>query len=195
MLRLRVAELQTRLLHDQQTLDRVRRRLRLIETETTMTNVEVKSIAAQRVLCLRATVRRDDDKQHVEPLYERVIEYMDAAGADRASPISWREADGGVVHIHAGYLAPTGDVPGRDVVILPEVSVASVVRRGAVDSIGEASQALACWADAQGLAASVAAGRWRELYLETNDNDYSDRLVEVQLELAGRAATLLESRC
>ena len=31
----------------------------------------------------------------------------------------------------------------------------------------------------------IEAGRWREVYLETNDNDYSDWLIEVQLELTG----------
>jgi DNA-binding transcriptional MerR regulator len=185
MLRLRAAELQTRLLHDQQTLDRVRGRLRLIESETimTITNVEVKTIAPQRVLFLQTTVAADDGEQHVEPLYEKVIEHMEAVGADRASPISWREREGDLVHIYAGYLAPTGEVPGLEVITLPAVSVASVVRRGAVEQIDEASQTLAQWAEVHGRTESIEAGRWRELYLETNDNDYSDWLIEIQLEL------------
>ena len=33
---------------------------------------------------------------------------------------------------------------------------------------------------------AIEQGRWRESYLETNDADYSDWLIEVQLELDGR---------
>lgn len=39
------------------------------------------------------------------------------------------------------------------------------------------------WAEAHRQTASVETGRWREVYLETNDSDYSDWLIEVQLEL------------
>jgi DNA-binding transcriptional MerR regulator len=185
MLRCRAAELEKRLLHDRQTLDRVRGRLRLIESETPLpiTDVEVKHVAPQRVLGLQATVKANDGTQHVEPLFERVIEHMEAAGADRASPISLRDHADGAVRITAGYLAPTGDVPGLETLTLPGASVASVVRRGAVDGAAEAHQAVGRWAETHGLAASIEAGRWREIYLETNDDDRTDWLIEVQLEL------------
>lgn len=179
MLRCRAAELETRLLHDRQTLDRVRARMRLIESEAPMavTDIEVKQLAPQRVLGLRVP---DDDAHDVEALFERVIECMEAAGADRASPISWRD---GAVRIGAGYLAPTGDVPGLETFVLAGASVASMVRRGVIDEMAEAHQAVGRWAEAQGLVASIEAARWREIYLETNDDDRSDWLIEVQLEL------------
>ena len=188
MLRLRAAELAQRLLHDQHALDRVRARLRLIESETMMpiTDVEIKTIATQRVLSLHTTVSVGDDPG-VEPLFERVIEHMEAVRADRSAPISWRETNEDVVHVYAGFIAPTGEVPGLKVVMLPEVHAASIVRRGAVHGMDEAHQALARWAEAQGYTASVERGRWRELYLETDDNDYSDWLIEVQLELTDNA--------
>jgi DNA-binding transcriptional MerR regulator len=178
MLRCRAAELETRLLRDRQTLDRVRGRMRLIESETPMpvTDVEVKHVAPQRVLGLRVT----DDDHGIEALFERVIEHMEAAGADRASPISWRD---GAVCVYAGYLAPIGDVPGLETFALAGAAVASVVRRGAIDGMAEAHQAVGRWAEARGLVASIEAGRWREIYLETNDDDRSDWLVEVQLEV------------
>ena len=50
----------------------------------------------------------------------------------------------------------------------------------------EAHQVIARWAESNGHAANVEQGRWRESYLETNDADYSDWLIEVQLELDGR---------
>ena len=50
--------------------------------------------------------------------------------------------------------------------------------------MNEAHQAIAHWADAHDHLLSSERGRWRELYLETNDSDYSDWLIEVQLEIA-----------
>lgn len=182
MLRCRAAELETRLLRDRQALDRVRGRMRLIESETPVpvTDVEVKQVAPQRVLGLHVL---DDDSHDVEDLFERVIEHMEAAGADRASPISWRDGTDGAARSYAGYLAPTGDVPELETFALDGARVASVVRRGAIDGVAEAHQAIGRWAEARGLVASIEAGRWREIYLETNDDDRSDWLIEVQLEL------------
>ena len=169
------------------TLDRVRARLRLIESETTMaiTDVELKTIAPQRVLALHQVVgeEADADQLDVEALFERVITLMDAASVDRASPISWRDDDEHALRLHAGFLAPAANVQGLDVVELAGIAVASVVRRGAVADMNEAHQAIARWAEAHDHLLSVQKGRWRELYLETNDTDYSDWLIEVQLEL------------
>jgi effector-binding domain-containing protein len=166
-------------------MDRVRGRMRLIESEVPVpvTDVEVKQVVPQRVVGLHVTVPADEDTQDVEALFERVIELVEAAGADRASPISWRDCTDGAVRICAGYLAPTGDVPGLETFALDGASVASVVRRGAIDGAAEAHQAVGRWAEARGLTASIESGRWREIYLETNDDDRSDWLIEVQLEL------------
>jgi hypothetical protein len=49
--------------------------------------------------------------------------------------------------------------------------------------MNEAHQAIARWAETNGHTASIENARWREIYLETNDADYSDWLIEVQLEL------------
>jgi hypothetical protein len=54
--------------------------------------------------------------------------------------------------------------------------------------MSEAHQAIARWAESNGHTPSVEAARWRDVYLETNDADYSDWLVEVQLELVGTPA-------
>lgn len=187
MLRMRAADLQTRLLRDGQTLGRVHARLRLIEGETTtITDVELKTVAPQRILSLHQYVgeEADADQLDVEALFERVITLMDAASADRSSPISWRDDDEHTLRLHAGFLAPAANVPGLDVIELAGISVASVVRRGAVADMNEAHQAIARWAEAHDHSHSVQRGRWREIYLETNDTDYSDWLIEVQLELA-----------
>jgi DNA-binding transcriptional MerR regulator len=185
MLRMRAAELETRLLHDGQTLDRVRARLRLIESESAMplTNIQVKNVAPQRVLGLQQSFSQNAEELSLEALFDQVITFMDAAGADRASPISWHDREDETVHICAGFVAATAVVPGLDVLELPAATAASVVRRGAVDTLSDAHQAIARWAEAHHHTPSVETGRWRVVYLETNDSDYSDWLIEVQLEL------------
>lgn len=47
-----------------------------------------------------------------------------------------------------------------------------------------AHQSIARWAETHDHVHSLQRGRWRELYLETSDTNYSDWLIEVQLELA-----------
>jgi DNA-binding transcriptional MerR regulator len=184
MLRMRAIDLESRLLRDSQALDRVRARLRLIESESSMpvTNVEIKTIASQRIIGLGENIGPDSDVD-VESLFDRVIAHMDVVTADRTAPISWRHHFEDVVHLYAGYLAPTATVSGLDVLDLPTATVASVVRRGAVDGINEAHQAISRWAEASGHTACLNSARWREIYLETNDADYTDWLIEVQLEL------------
>lgn len=185
MLRMRAAELESRVLRDGQVLDRVRARLRLIESESTVTvtAASIQAVAPQRVLGLHQSCSKQSEEPDIEALFERVIDYMEAAGADRASPISWRDHGDDTIHLYAGFVAPTADVAGLVCFELAATTVASVVRRGAVDSINEAHQAIARWAESHNHTASVERGRWRELYLETNDADYSDWLIEVQLEL------------
>lgn len=126
MLRMRAADLQTRLLRDGQTLDRVRARLRLIESETAMTtDVEVKTVAPQRVLALHQVLDQelDPDQLDVEALFERVIERMDAASADRASPISWLSGPG-----RAGVRQAVGSVP-VSIMLRPKVSRSTTAAR------------------------------------------------------------------
>jgi DNA-binding transcriptional MerR regulator len=185
MLRMRAVELETRLLHDRQILDRVHARLRLIESETavTITDVEVKTVPPQRVLALHENYAKDGEQPDVEALFERVIAFMDAAAADRASPLSWRDDGEHCISIYAGFVAPSAHVSGLDVVELPAITAASVVRRGAVADMSEGHQAIAQWAEVHDHTSSVERRRWREIYLETNDADYSDWLIEVQLEL------------
>lgn len=63
MLRMRSIDLESRLLRDHQTLDRVRARLRLIESESTMpvTNIELKTVPSQRVIGLHERINPDSD--------------------------------------------------------------------------------------------------------------------------------------
>lgn len=184
MLRMRAIDLESRLLRDHQTLDRVQARLRLIESEAAMTVTEVviKTIAPQRVIGLRDDVSPDSEAD-VEALFDRVITPMDGAAADRAAPISWRHRTAETLHVYAGYLASSATVAGLEAFELPATTVASVVRRGAVTTMSEGHQAIARWAEFNGHTHSIAEARWREIYLETNDADYSDWLIEIQLEL------------
>lgn len=145
--------------------------------------IEVKRVAPQRIVGLVEVLGVDAGAPAVEALFERVISLMDAAAADRAHPISWRGDEDGTRHVYAGFLAETAVVPGLEVFGLPMVTVASVPRRGPVDSMYEAHEAIARWAESHHHEPSLEVGRWREVYLETDDADRSDWLVEIQLEL------------
>jgi predicted transcriptional regulator YdeE len=164
--------------------DFARARLRLIESQPTMpvTDIQIKTLTPQRVIGLHERVGPASDA-NVEALFDRVIACMDIAAADRAAPICWRHHIDETLHLYAGYLAPTATVPGLEAFEMPTATVASAIRRGAVDTMNEAHQAIARWAGINGHTRSVEAARWREIYLETNDADHSDWLVEVQLEL------------
>jgi DNA-binding transcriptional MerR regulator len=206
MLRLREAELEREVRKQRHTLDRVRARLRLIEQEPHMT-VETKYVESLTLAALTATAQ-DASRQHtgavVQDLFGQVIDRMEAAGADRTTPIARyqpnpttsastsssrttadtndRSGSGDPsVQVTTGYALSAGAVPGLDTYALPPTEVAAVVHHGPMNTISAAYQTLARWAESTGR--SPAALVWREHYLEAGGDDQTNWIVEVQLEL------------
>ncbi|MFI5713201.1 MerR family transcriptional regulator [Kribbella sp. NPDC051620] len=206
MLRLREAELERQVRHQRHTLDRVRARLRLIEQETQMP-VETKHLEPITLAALSADspdASRQQTGAVVQTLFDQVIDRMEAAGADRTTPIaryhphptttphptkttatgSQSNADGAgdpAVRVVAGYALSGEPVPGLDSYTLPATEVAAVLHRGPMNTISVAYQELARWAESTGRAPTTFS--WREYYLEAPGDDQSDWIVEVQLEL------------
>ncbi|WBQ07596.1 MerR family transcriptional regulator [Kribbella sp. CA-293567] len=90
MLRLREAELERQVRHNRHTLDRVQARLRLIEQEPRM-NVDTKHLEPVTLAALSADAldaSREQTGSVVQTLFEQVILQMEAAGADRTTPIA-----------------------------------------------------------------------------------------------------------
>ena len=99
MLRLRQAEFEHRVRHDQHALDRVSARLRLIEQENVMTAlIETKHVEAQALAALSATAydaSRQSTGAVVQSLFGQVIEQMEAATADRTTPVAHHVSSAG----------------------------------------------------------------------------------------------------
>jgi DNA-binding transcriptional MerR regulator/effector-binding domain-containing protein len=189
MLRLRQAEFERRVRHDRHALDRVTARLRLIEQETQVTTqIETKQVDAL-ILAARSATADDASRQSagsvVQSLFGQVIDRMEAATADRTTPVAHYVSSGGdaEVQVMAGYAVPADSVPGLTTYKLPAAEVASTIHQGPMSGIAAAYQTLAQWAEANGHHAVLAAPRWREHYLEADGEDETHWIVEVQLEV------------
>lgn len=186
MLRLREAELERQVRHDRHTLDRVRARLRLTEQETQM-NVELKHVEAVTIAALSAPAAdasRESTGAVVQALFDQVITRMEAASADRTTPIARYQPIAGqpTVQVTAGYVVPAGSVPDLEPHTLPTTEVASLLHHGPMSTISTTYQALTHWAATSNR--TPTSPTWREHYLEAPDNAQSTWLVEVQLELS-----------
>ncbi|NEA35273.1 GyrI-like domain-containing protein [Streptomyces sp. SID13031] len=170
-------------------------------------NVETKYVEAVTLAALSADApdaSRQQTGAVVQALFEQVINQMEAATADRTTPIARyqptppnsgegecgggdsasdgrRDSGAQAVRVTAGY-ALTGDqVPGLQDHVLPATHVAAVVHHGPMNTISTAYQELARWAESTGRPSAGLS--WREHYLEANGDDQSHWIVEVQLEL------------
>ncbi|WP_344841563.1 MerR family transcriptional regulator [Kribbella ginsengisoli] len=211
MLRLREAELERQVRRQRHTLDRVRARLRLIDQETQLT-VETKHLEPITLAALSADAldaSRQQTGAVVQTLFDQVIDRMEAASADRTTPIARYQshppsnegtstrpqpddgtgtgpqadagAPGAAVRVVAGYALSGDPVPGLESYTLPPTEVAAVIHRGPMNAISTAYQELARWADSTGRAPGTFS--WREYYLEAAGDDQSDWIIEVQLEI------------
>jgi DNA-binding transcriptional MerR regulator/effector-binding domain-containing protein len=190
MLRLRRAELARQVQHDRHILDRVTARLRLIEEENLMNaQIETKHADALSLAALSATApnaSRQSTGPTVQSLFEHVCDLMDAASAERTSPVAHyipNPGDSSSVLVTAGFVVPGGQVPDLETYPVPAAEVASIVHHGPMTGIAAAYQELARWAESTGHHTSLDSPRWRELYLEADGDDQTEWIVEVQLEL------------
>lgn len=157
-------------------LDRIEARLRVIDGEDeTADGIVVKEVPAQHMAGLHSWDGR------TEALFERVIERMSAVRADRSVPVARYLPDSERVRCDAGYVLDDPRVPGLEVIHLPAADVATTLHTGAMAGIGAAYRRVTEWAATRGHPLDDA--HWRILFLETDRDDQSDWIVEVQLEL------------
>lgn len=172
MLRLRQAELRTRIDADAARLRQVEARLKIIETEGIMPtdDIQLKSIPAVRVAevtGIAADFGPGSISPVIQPLYDDLCIALDKAGVTPVGPaLAWYEVapDGGVV-VHAGL--PVAVEPGAHdgfrVTDLPAIeTAATIVHRGSMDDVMPTIQALARWIEVNGYTST---GCNRELYL------------------------------
>ncbi len=197
MLRLRQAELQSRLTADTARLAQVEARLQIIEREGAMPtdDIQVKQIPAVRVAELTATAASLEPAAItpvIQPLYAELGRRLGRAGVTPAGPaIAYYEdgPDGDTVVVHATIPVNTGPVNtgpvsagpdgGQDfaIVDLPAIGqAATVVHRGSMDNVLSSIQVLAGWIEDNGYRAT---GYPREFYLECPE-DQAQWVTELQ---------------
>ena len=191
MLRLRQAELQSRLSADRARLAQVEVRLQIIEKEGAMPadDIQVKQIPAVRVAeltAIAASLEPASITPVIQPLYAELGGRLGRAGVTPAGPaIAYYEdgPDGDTVVVHATLPVNAEPADGQDfeIVDLPAIEqAATVVHRGSMDSVMSTIQVLAGWIEDNGYRAS---GYPREFYLECPD-DQAQWVTELQEPIA-----------
>ena len=150
-LRQRRAELEAGIADDRTRLDRLERRLRILEgTETMSTPVEYRPLEALTVYAVSGTAPGMGPElvgPMVGPLIGSLDQALEAAGRPILAPsVFWYEArDDERLEVHISYPAETPPQPGEgyEVVELPAVPLAATVRHvGDMSGIGDSWMAL-----------------------------------------------------
>jgi DNA-binding transcriptional MerR regulator len=191
MLRLRRAELESRIAADTARLAHVEARLQMIESEGSMpaNDVTVKPIPALRLAELSG-IAKDMEPASIGPVVRGLYAELGAA-LQRAclGPVgpatAWYEdaGDGEHVIVHAGLPvnAEAGAADGFEVVDLPAAQqAATIVHRGPMDDCLPTYQALARWMEHAGLRG---AGPSREVTLACPE-DPAGMVTELQAPVA-----------
>lgn len=200
MLRLREAELHARIAADTTRLDQLRARLRTIESEGTMTTIDVtiKALPAARVAELTGTAR-GMEPQSIGPvvrgLYDRLAGALTRASLEPTGPAIAYYVEAGDdehVEVHAALpvnapspVAPSSSPPsavslpdGVTIVDLPAVEqAATVIHEGSMDDCLPTYQALAVWIENAGYRD---AGPGREISLACSPTDPDSWITEIQ---------------
>lgn len=169
-------------------LERVRARLRHIESEENMSNYDVvlKKVEPQLVASARATI---PDWEQVAPtfnrLFDEVRDYVMQHGGKIAGPSldQWHDSEMPQTNMHVEAAVPLqSPIPGSDRVQVYEMpgiaTAACAVHHGPFSSLGEAHQTVVGWIQANGY---KIASPGREVYLEyERDGDPNGYVTEVQ---------------
>jgi len=175
MLRLRRTELVAQADDLRHRLAQLDARLRLIESESEMTD----KIIIKRAEPLRIAAVEGTDADGVEEVFIRAGDLMDAAGLSRLTPVGWFLPEADARRFYAGFTTSENAVKGMEIIELPATEVATAIHHGAMPP-SDAYGALTRWADES----DRESGAHRWVFLESAGHDQSDWIVEVQLELS-----------
>lgn len=187
MLALRRSQLTAQIEQDHLRLVEIERRLRTIEKEHTMSDLEfvTKPLAELTLAQRTATVTEQSEIGSViGPLFGELLADAGRAGLDVEQPtIAWYEMDEESIRFAAGMPLRAGEsIPGYDVETLPAAPRAvTVVHHGSMETIGDTWQALMQYVGAAGLSTT---GRCREVYVSTPLEDPDAWVTELQQPIA-----------
>jgi DNA-binding transcriptional MerR regulator len=184
MLTLRRAQIEEQIAADRDRLTEIEARLRTIEKEGDMPELEYVEKPLPEMRLVQMTGRVADTSElgrQIGPAFDRLVGGLTASGVTLQSPsVAWYDGDAEGTTWGVGF--PTAlesvDVEGAAVSALPACQRAlTVIHRGSMATIGDTWQALATTVDAQGL---TAYGPCREVYLETPMGDQDAWVTELQ---------------
>jgi DNA-binding transcriptional MerR regulator len=188
MLRLRRAELAAHLQADAARLTGVEARLRIIESEGTMSTKDVglKPVGSVRVaeLAERAAFQTVAIGPVIQSMYPRLMRDLAAAGVNPTGyGIAYYEpvdADDSVI-IHAGIMVDAEPKADNSFAVLdlPAVpTAATLIHSGPMDTVEGSFQELGRWIEANGYRSN---GFAREVYLDYDPDDAENGVTELQI--------------
>jgi DNA-binding transcriptional MerR regulator/effector-binding domain-containing protein len=186
MLLMRRAQIEQQIASDHDKLAAIEHRLRMIEEENLMSELQFveKSLPAVTLAQFTATVEDVADVGSVVgPMFGRLAGVMIAAGIDPDTPtMAWYDVGPEESHIRLGTGLPiteaAASLPGTEVESLPAADRAvTVVHHGDMSSIQNTWQQLMRYCAASGLSPT---GRGRELYLSTPEGREDAWVTEIQ---------------
>jgi DNA-binding transcriptional MerR regulator/effector-binding domain-containing protein len=185
MLTLRRAQLEDQIAADLGRLAEIEARLRTIEKEGTMSELEYVEKSLPAVRLAQVTGRVTDMSElgtTIGPAFDRLAAGLSAAGVALQAPsVAWYDGDADGTTWGVGFptaLDSIDHVPDAEIADLPAAPRAvTVIHRGSMATIGDTWQALATAVDATGL---TAYGPCREVYLETPMEDQDAWVTELQ---------------
>ena len=188
MLRLRQTELSARIEADRARLTEVAARLRTIESEGTMSEIEYveKALPAVRLAQLSTSVPSYEKVgPEVGPLFGRLGTLLGRAGVPMPEPaLAWYVGNEDGLTLGVGWATTRAavDVEGVEVADLAAYDRAlTTIHRGSMERIGSAWQALAGEVEARGLRFG---GPCREVYHHVDPTNHEAWVTELQQPVA-----------
>jgi DNA-binding transcriptional MerR regulator len=186
MLKLKQAEAEQQLSDEQARLARINIRLRQIEQENSMPNVDVvlKNVPPMRIASRTVTIPTNSQVPvYLDAAFAEAIAYAHAQGARDAGPCLalWHQsADVLADEVAEAALPIDRPLPGTDTVKvyeLPATQVAAAVHNGPFENFRQEHLALLSWVEANGYRLS---GPYREIYLHHNPANMAESATEIQ---------------
>ena len=169
----------------------VERRLRLIETENTMSSIEYveKPLPALRLAARTGVVPEQPDiAGFVGPAFDAIAEVIGDVPGALDTPVAIYEPTEDGMRVTAGYTYTGAAQDGFEIVEVPAAGTALCgVHLGSMERIGDSWQALHTAIVERGFEPSAAC---RELYIRAYPEDQTDWVTELQqpIELTGAGA-------
>lgn len=189
MLRMRRAQIEQTMADDRDRLARVEAHLRALEGSPPMSMQDVVVKYTDPLRLAESSALAEGFGPALESvfagLFPEVISHLVNYEVSPGLCVAYYEepGDDGSVMVHAGFDVGGADVPETvlvRVVDLPVIEVASVVHRGNMIQVGPVYEALVRWIEESGYRF---AGRSRELYHESDRDDTSRNVTEIQMPI------------